>query len=73
MSFMAKIIFSSNCSYVCLKNQKERILSIDFLYFRYIRIVGTHNTVNKVFHLVSMEVYYMQKQFALVEDIHGLI
>ncbi|CAF5160911.1 unnamed protein product, partial [Rotaria magnacalcarata] len=34
-----------------------------------IRIVGTHNTVNKVFHLVSMEVYYIQKPFALVRDI----
>ncbi|CAF0889572.1 unnamed protein product [Adineta ricciae] len=36
----------------------------------YIRVVGTHNTVNKVFHLVSMEVYYMQKSFALIGDIH---
>ncbi|CAF4888668.1 unnamed protein product, partial [Rotaria sp. Silwood1] len=34
------------------------------------RIVGTYNTVNKVFHLVSMEVYYKQKSFALIEDIH---
>ncbi|CAF4318451.1 unnamed protein product, partial [Adineta steineri] len=36
----------------------------------YIRVVGTYNTVNKVFHLVSMEVFYMQKQFALIGDIH---
>ena len=33
--------------------------------------MGTHNTVNKVFHLVSMEVYYVQKPFALVGDIYG--
>jgi len=39
--------------------------------YRSIRIVGTHNTVNKVFHLVSMEVYYLQKPFALVGDIYG--
>ncbi|CAF1083880.1 unnamed protein product [Rotaria sordida] len=36
-----------------------------------IRIVGTYNTVNKVFHLVSMEVYYIQKPFALVGDIYA--
>ncbi|CAF4748724.1 unnamed protein product, partial [Rotaria sp. Silwood2] len=35
----------------------------------FIRIVGTHNTVNKVFHLVSMEAYYTQKSFALIKDI----
>lgn len=35
-----------------------------------IRVVGTHNTVNKVFHLVSMEVYYTQKPFALVGDLY---
>lgn len=37
--------------------------------FRFIRIVGTHNTVNKVFHLVSMEVYYKQDPFLLIQDI----
>jgi len=42
-----------------------------FVDFRFIRIVGTHNTVNKVFHLVSMEVYYKEKIFALIGDIHG--
>ncbi|CAF1098253.1 unnamed protein product [Adineta steineri] len=36
-----------------------------------IRVVGTHNTVNKVFHLVSMEVYYIQKPFALIGDIYA--
>ncbi|CAF0815805.1 unnamed protein product [Adineta ricciae] len=36
-----------------------------------IRVVGTHNTVNKVFHLVSLEVYYVQKSFALVGDIYA--
>lgn len=54
------------------------VIEIDFyfrldrlFFFRSIRIVGTHNTVNKVFHLVSMEVYYIQKPFALVGDIYG--
>ncbi len=48
-------------------NQKKREI-----FFRSIRIAGTHNTVNKVFHLVAMEVYYIQKPFALVGDIYGI-
>ncbi|KAE8600233.1 hypothetical protein XENTR_v10013142 [Xenopus tropicalis] len=32
---------------------------------RYIRIVGTHNTVNKVFHLVAFECLYTQRSFTL--------
>ncbi|CAF2085115.1 unnamed protein product [Rotaria magnacalcarata] len=39
----------------------------------FIRVVGTHNSVNKVFHLVSMEVYYKRKSFAIVGDIHAPI
>ncbi|XP_002732994.1 BTB/POZ domain-containing protein 9-like [Saccoglossus kowalevskii] len=32
---------------------------------KYIRIVGVHNTVNKVFHLVSFECYYTARPFTL--------
>ncbi|XP_064490258.1 BTB/POZ domain-containing protein 9-like [Ornithodoros turicata] len=32
---------------------------------RYIRIVGTHNTVNRVFHAVSLECTYTERQFVL--------
>ena len=32
---------------------------------RYIRIVGTYNTLNKVFHVVSLEAYYTKKPFQL--------
>lgn len=32
---------------------------------RYIRIVGTHNTVNRVFHLVSMEAMFSTESFQL--------
>lgn len=32
---------------------------------RYIRIVGTHNTVNKVFHLVAFECMFTHKTFTL--------
>ncbi|XP_053315518.1 BTB/POZ domain-containing protein 9 [Spea bombifrons] len=32
---------------------------------RYIRIVGTHNTVNKVFHLVAFECMFTSKPFTL--------
>ncbi|XP_077997835.1 BTB/POZ domain-containing protein 9-like [Glandiceps talaboti] len=31
----------------------------------YIRVVGVHNTVNKVFHLVSFECFYTAKPFTL--------
>ncbi|CAH2256344.1 BTB POZ domain-containing 9 isoform X1 [Pelobates cultripes] len=32
---------------------------------RYVRIVGTHNTVNKVFHLVAFECMFTSKSFTL--------
>lgn len=32
---------------------------------RYVRIVGTHNTVNKVFHLVSLECMFTHRSFTL--------
>ena len=38
---------------------------------RYIKIVGTHNTVNKVFHVVSLEAFYTKKQFLL--DTNGIV
>uniref|UniRef100_A0A6A7FRB5 BTB/POZ domain-containing protein 9-like isoform X2 n=2 Tax=Hirondellea gigas TaxID=1518452 RepID=A0A6A7FRB5_9CRUS len=49
--------------------------SWQYLYFpvrtvRYIKVVGTHNTVNRVFHLVAMEAYY-SKTHVLMH--HGLI
>ncbi|CAG9813737.1 unnamed protein product [Phaedon cochleariae] len=64
--------------------QKDWVRVIDYsqyscrswqqLYFKnrvvqYIRIVGTHNTVNKVFHLVSFETMYKQKLPKMVNDI----
>ncbi|XKL65076.1 hypothetical protein PGB90_005162 [Kerria lacca] len=44
--------------------------SWQYLYFeprvvRFIRIVGTNNTVNKVFHVVSFEIMYTNKPFCL--------
>ncbi len=38
---------------------------------RYIRIVGTYNTINKVFHLVCLEAYYTKKPFQV--DKHGIL
>ncbi|XP_052007702.1 BTB/POZ domain-containing protein 9 [Xyrauchen texanus] len=32
---------------------------------RFIRVVGTHNTVNKVFHLVALECMFTQRPFTL--------
>lgn len=48
--------------------------SWQYLYFenrvvQYIRIVGTHNTVNKVFHLVAFEAMCKQKIPKMVGDI----
>lgn len=36
---------------------------------RYIRIVGTHNTVNRVFHVVSFECMYTNRPFRLEKDL----
>ncbi|XP_075719612.1 BTB/POZ domain-containing protein 9 isoform X1 [Rhinoderma darwinii] len=36
---------------------------------RYIRIVGTHNTVNKVFHLVAFECTFTHKTFTLEQGL----
>nr|DBA27370.1 TPA: hypothetical protein GDO54_011529 [Pyxicephalus adspersus] len=38
---------------------------------RYIRIVGTHNTVNKVFHLVAFECMFTHKSFTLEKGLLG--
>lgn len=32
---------------------------------RYVRVVGTHNTVNKVFHLVALECMFTQRPYVL--------
>jgi hypothetical protein len=44
--------------------------SWQFLYFpervvKYIRVVGTHNTVNKVFHVVTLEALYTMTRYQL--------
>ncbi len=67
-------------------DQKDWVRVVDYsryycrswqnLYFsprvvRYIRIVGTHNTVNKVFHVVALEAYYTKKSFKL--DKNGVL
>ena len=44
-----------------------------FIHCRYIQIVGTHNTVNRVFHLVSFECMYSKSKFNLEDGIIGNI
>lgn len=39
--------------------------------YRFIRVVGTHNTVNKVFHLVALECMYTQRPFILENGLLG--
>lgn len=41
------------------------------IFFRYVKIVGTHNTVNRVFHLVSFECLYSNAPFQLDNGILG--
>lgn len=53
---------------------KYRCRSWQFLYFpshavRYIKVVGTHNTDHKVFHIVALEAYYTAKIPALVNGL----
>lgn len=55
------------------------ILVFNFLLFsvvfclcvRYVRIVGTHNTVNKVFHLVAFECMFTNRSFTLENGLVG--
>ena len=39
---------------------------------RFVRVVGTHNTVNRVFHLVSFECFYSSQSCTLDGGIIGL-
>lgn len=41
------------------------------LCLRYVRIVGTHNTVNKVFHLVAFECMFTNRSFTLENGLVG--
>lgn len=38
---------------------------------KYVRIVGTNNTVNKVFHVVHFEIMYTNKPFTLEKGLVG--
>lgn len=60
-----RVIDHSN--YLCRSLQK--------LYFeprtaRYIRVVGTHNSANNLFHLVSFEAMFTEKRFKLSQGIY---
>lgn len=57
-----------------IDHTKYNCRSWQYLYFpsravRYIKLVGTHNTCNKVFHVVALEAYYTLKQPALVDGL----
>ena len=51
--------------------------SWQYLYFparvvRYIRLVGTHNTLNRVFHVVSFECMFTEKKFEVDRGLLGI-
>ena len=80
-------IFRSYSYYIEVSmDQKDWVRVVDYskyycrswqeLYFtprvaRYIRIFGTYNTLNKVFHVVSLEAYYTKKPYQV--DKHGIL
>ena len=82
-----KKIFRSYSYYIEVSmDQKDWVRVVDYskyycrswqeLYFtpkvaRYIRIFGTYNTLNKVFHVVSLEAYYTKKPYHV--DKHGIL
>ena len=82
-----KFFFRSYSYYIEVSmDQKDWIRVVDYskyycrswqeLYFtprvvRYIRIFGNYNTLNKVFHVVSLEAYYTKKPFQV--DKHGVL
>lgn len=63
-----RVIDHSN--YYCRSTQR---LWIHTRVVRYIRIVGTNNTVNKCFHTVSLEIMYNTKEINLVDIEKGLV
>lgn len=87
LRFVFMIIFRSYSYYIEVSiDQKDWTRIIDhtnyycrswqYLFFdqrvvRYIRIVGTNNTVNKVFHLVSFEIMYTNTPFVLENGLVG--
>lgn len=63
-----RVIDHSN--YYCRSTQR---LWIHPRVVRYIRIVGTNNTVNKCFHTVSMEIMYNTEEMDLIKIEKGLV
>ncbi|XP_013777276.1 BTB/POZ domain-containing protein 9-like isoform X1 [Limulus polyphemus] len=55
-----------NTRYLCRSWQN---LYFNTRVVRYIRIVGTHNTVNRVFHVVSFECMFTNQRFALEQGL----
>lgn len=36
-----------------------------FFFVRFIKIVGTHNTVNRMFHVVAVQAFFTKKEFTI--------
>lgn len=63
-----RVIDYSN--YFCRSMQR---LWINPRVVRYIRIVGTNNTVNQCFHTVSLEIMYNTEEFNFLSIVKGLL
>lgn len=61
----------SSCIFAALWNLMFLFFVFFSLCLRYVRIVGTHNTVNKVFHLVAFECMFTNRPFTIENGLMG--
>ena len=70
-SYMVDLSMDQNDWYRVVDYSKYHCRSWQDLYFpprvvRYIRIIGTHNSVNKIFHCVALEAFYTKREFQVM-------
>ena len=70
-SYMVDLSMDQNDWYRVVDYSKYHCRSWQDLYFpprvvRYIRIIGTHNSVNKIFHCVALEAFYTKREFQVL-------
>ena len=71
-SYMVDLSMDQNDWYRVVDYSKYHCRSWQDLYFpprvvRYIRIIGTHNSVNKIFHCVALEAFYTKREFQVMK------
>ena len=69
MTFFCPVICQTFNSVIAVSTAVWNVLCY---WCRYLRVVGTHNTVNRVFHLVSFECFYTDQPCTLDNGIIGM-